>query len=500
MAIKLTRYVDITSGVGAGANVGTRRLIGRFFDDNDLIPTGSFVEFDSADDVATYFGSDSLEYARAAFYFGWVSKELQIPPAMQFARWVSSDTEARIYGARGDQSVDDWTGITSGNFGLTIGGVANSMAGLNFSSAVSLADVAQVIETAINAKTGTQWTAATVTWNATRKSFDFVSGDDVAATISVQEGTGGNDVADRLGWLSATAIISDGAVEQTIQEVLSESAAANNDFGSFTFTATLTQDQIEEAATWNDTQNNMFLYSVRCTSANASALSAALLDLSGVTLTLSPISTEYPEQVPMMIEAATDYTERNSTQNYMFQIFSLTPSVTTDADADVYDALRVNYYGQTQTAGQLIEFYQRGYMMGLASDALDQNTYVNEIWLKDAAGAAIMTLLLGLSKVPANKTGIALILNILQGVIDQALFNGSISVGKALTSVQKAYITNATGDPLAWKQVQNLGYWVSVRIETEVGPNNVTEYKAIYTLIYSKDDVIRKVEGRDILI
>jgi hypothetical protein len=499
MAIRLNRYVDIISGVGAGANVGTRKLVGRFFDDNDLIPTGSYVEFDSADDVATYFGSSSDEYARAAFYFGWVSKNIKDAQSMQFARWVSADTEARIYGARGDQLVGDWTGITSGNFGLTIGGVANSMAGLNFSGAASLADVAAIIQASIRTKTGTQWTAATVTWNSTRKSFDFVSGDDVAATITVQEGTGGNDIAGRLGWLSATAIISDGAVEQTIEEVLSESANSDNNFGSFTFTAALTQDEVVEAATWNDTQNNMFMYSVRCTSGTASALSGVLDELSGVTLTLSPIATEFPEQVPMMIMAATDYTARNSTQNYMFQIFSLTPSVTTDADADIYDALRVNYYGQTQTAGQLIQFYQRGYMMGLSSDAVDQNTYANECWLKDAAGAAIMTLLLALAKVSANKTGKAQILTILQGVIDQALFNGSISVGKTLTEVQKVFITNATGDAQAWQQVQNIGYWVSVVIQ-QVVISGIVEYKAIYTLIYSKDDVIRKVEGSDILI
>lgn len=499
MAISLKRYVDITSGVGAGIVVGRRKLVGRFFDDNNLIPTGSYVEFDSADDVATYFGSGSEEYARAAFWFGWVSKEVTDAISIQFARYVSADTAARIYGARGDQAVSDWTSIVAGSFVLSIGGVTNTMAGLNFSAAASLSDVAAIVQTAIRTKVGAQWTGATVVWNAVRKSFDFTSGSTGDAAITVAAGGGGNDIAARLGWLSALAVISNGADEQTIQETLSESANADNNFGSFAFLDTLTEAEIVEAATWNDTQNNMFLYSVPCTAANAAALSAAVLGLSGVTLTLAPIATEFPEQVPMMIEAATNYDQQNSTQNYMFQIFDLTPSVTTDADADVYDALRVNYYGQTQNAGQIIQFYQRGYMMGTSSDALDQNTYVNEIWLKDAAGAAIMTLLLALSKVSANKAGRAQILAILQGVVDQAVFNGTISVGKTLTDVQKLYITNATGDKLAWQQVQNIGYWLDVVIQQVVIQGRI-EYKAVYTLIYSKDDVIRKVEGRDILI
>jgi hypothetical protein len=60
-------------------------------------------------------------------------------------------------------------------------------------------------------------------------------------------------------------------------------------------------------------------------------------------------------------------------------------------------------------------------------------------------------------------------------------------------------ITNATGDPTAWQKVQTSGYWFDVVFETYV-VNNQTEYKAVYTLIYAKDDVIRLVNGTDILI
>lgn len=575
MSISLRRYVDITSGVGAGVNVGERQLIGRFFDDNALIPTNSHVEFTSADDVLSYFGSSSLEYARAAFYFGWVSKNVTAPGTMSFARWNSAASAPQIFGAKGSQAVASYSSISTGSFTLAMGGATHTLSSLDFTAATSLSDVAGVVQDAIQdhefpayftgviatsmgvdtltvtsidgalaigdtitgagvdpdttitafvsgtggngtytlsssgqaisseAMTGgdsnTFWATALVVWNSTRQSFDLTGGDTGTATITVTAGTGGNDIAGQLGWLSATAIFSDGAPIQTITEVLSTSANADNNFGSFTFTATLTQDQIVEAATWNDTQNNMFMYSVRCTSANASALSAALDGLSGVTLTLSPLANEYPEQVPMMIFAATDYLGRNTTQNYMFQIFTLSASVTSDTDADTYDALHVNYYGQTQTAGQILKFYQRGHMLGLASDALDQNTYANEVWLKDAASAAIMTLLLSLNKISANATGRAQILNILQGVINQALFNGTISAGKTLSDTQKLFVTNATGDPLAWKQVQNIGYWVDVVIVPFV-VDDVTEYKAVYTLIYGKDDVIRKVEGSDILI
>lgn len=499
MAISIKRYVDITSGVGAGINVAGRNLMGRFFSTNPLIPTHSFIEFNTAEEVGDYFGTSSTEYLRALFYFDWVSKLVRSPNAISFARWVDAAAAPRIYGSVGTQAVGSYTGITAGTFTLTLGDETNLIDGLDFSTAVSLSDVAAEIQAEIRTNTGTMWTAATVTWDATRGSFNLVGGDTGDAVIEVVAGTGGSDVAAQLGWLSVDTILSDGSDVQSVTDCLTESADASNNFGSFTFIPTLTQDQIVEAAEWNDARNVEFIYSVRCTSSNAAALSAALADISGVTLTLAPLATEYPEQAPMMILAATNYNAANSVQNYMFQIFELTPSVETDLLANTYDDLLVNYYGQTQTAGQFLRFYQRGVMMGIASDPRDQNVYANEIWLKDSASAAIMTVLLGLARIPANNQGRAIILSILQSVINQALSNGTISAGKVLTEAQKQYIQSITGDANAYRQVQTDGYWVDVVIVPEV-ISGITQYKAVYTLVYSKDDVIRKVVGSDILI
>ena len=96
---------------------------------------------------------------------------------------------------------------------------------------------------------------------------------------------------------------------------------------------------------------------------------------------------------------------------------------------------------------------------------------------------------------PANAQGQAQLLTVLQGVINQALANGTISVGKTLSQTQKVYIGAATGDQDAWYQVQNSGYWANIVIVLID-----TDYVAEYTLIYSKDDVIRLVNGVQTLI
>ena len=509
MTISFTRYIDITSGVGGATIVARRDLLGRFFTANNILPPQSFIEFTNANDVATYFGSASEEYARAQFYFSWISKNLTRPQRMQFARWVQTAVAPRIYGFVKTQAVSTYTAITAGSFGLTIGTDVNTFTGLDFSTAVSLSDVAAILQTAIRTKTGTMWTAATVTWNSTRGSFDFVGGSTTAAAISVQEGVGGTPIAAILGWLPAAtnvngvttagAIWANGSAVETITATLTASANASNNFGSFAFLPALAVQEIVEAATWNKTQNVMFLYSIPVSTANYAAYYTALAAIGGNGVTLSDTAGQYPEQMPMMIEAATNYSAPNSVQNYMFQQFAgISPGVTTDSMANSLDAARTNYYGRTQQAGQFIDFYQRGLLNGLPTDPLDMNTYVNEIWLKDAAGASIMNLFLAMSEVPANAQGRSQILAVLQSVINEALNNGVISVGKTLTTEQKMFITEITADPNAWYQIQTIGYWVDCAIvQTDDDP---VQYKAVYTLVYSKDDIIRKVEGTHVLI
>ena len=514
MSINITRYVDITSGVGAGSVVPTRDLVARLYTDNDLIPPRSFISFSAAAAVGSYFGTMSEEYYRAVFYFGFISKSLTQAGSIQYARWVDVAVAPMIFAAAGTNSVyTNWSLITDGSFILTMGAFTFTLSGLDFSAVLSQADVVTIIQDAIQAESGggALWTGATVTFDSGSGGFDLIGGATGAAAISVAAPLSGTDItpAGLLGWLPQSintngsitpgAIWAIGSDVETITEVLTDSDAASTNFGSFTFLTNLalTLDQVVEAATWNYAKNNMYLYSVGVIAGDASTWSAALANIGGVGLTLSPPLSplQYPEMAPMMIEAATNYDAINAVQNYMFQVFNLTPSVTSDSDANAYDALGINYYGQTQTAGAQIDFYQRGVMQGPPTSPQTFSVYVNEIWLKDAATAALATLLLAQTQVPANVQGEAAILGTLQGVINQALLNGTISVNKTLSTSQQMYVTSVTGDPTAWHQVQDIGYWVNVAI-VPVGPN----YEAQYILVYSKNDVINFVSGTHVLI
>src|SRR5690606_27821525 len=452
--------------------------------------------FDSADEVRQYFGVNSAEYLRALFYFGWISLLITRPNKISFARWAEVDTAPLIFGAVQQQSLSNWTNITDGAFSITLGSDTNEISGLDFSAATSLADVATVIQTALQLQSGAMWTASSVTYDASRGSFNLTGGAVGPAVVSVSAPATGTDIliSGLLGWTSG-AIFSNGVSAEDPEEAVAGSAAASSNFGSFGFMDDLTISEVTAVASWNNTQNNSYLYSVGVSEDDAADYSAALENLSGVALTEVLYGSEYPDMIPIMILAATDYTRPQSVQNYMYKQFALTPTVTTDAKATTLDDLRINYYGRTQTAGQNLDFYQRGVMMGLPTAAVDMNTYANEIWLKDAVAVQIMSIFLNLARIPANNSGKATILTALTEVIDQALLNGVFSVGKALSSIQKLYISQLSNTTDAWFQVQNSGYWVNCEIVNDNG-----NYVAEYLLIYAKDDVIRKVEGTHTLI
>lgn len=502
MTISFRRYVDIVSGVGAGAGVRLRELIGRIFTTSLRLPPASFIEFADADAVGAYFGTTSPEYLRAVAYFGFISKNITRPNKLSFARWVDVAVAPRIFGTRTHGTLAQLKAIVAGTLDLTLGGTTQNIVDLNFAAAADMAGVATILTNAIQAVVagGAQWTGAVVTFNAQANAFELVGGATGAAPVSINPATAGS-IAASMGWLEPAAVFADGAIAESALDSFTASHLANDNFGSFGFIPVLDEADIEAIMLANKALNVKFMGLFRVPDiATGQGWFAMWAGIGGSGLVLAPLATQYPDVMVMAVLAATDYNRRNSVQNYMYQIFNLTPSVQSDEDADFADAARINYYGLTQKAGQPIAFFQRGVLLGLPTDPVDMNVYANEIWFKDLAGSAIMELLLALARVSANSTGRAQLIAVLMSIIGQATFNGTISIGKPLTTIQKLYIAQLTGDELAWHQVQNIGFWLDCVLSSYVTVDGRTEWKAVYTLIYSKDDAIRKVEGSHVLI
>lgn len=496
MAISQTKYVNIISAVGGTSQVSQRDLMGRVFTSNPLVPAGAVVEFSGGSSAALaavgdYFGITSAEYAFASKYFGYISRKGTQPQKISFAPHATAATSASLYGAVKSAPLTSFTTLTNADVTFKADSTTFALTGLNLASATSFADVATAIQTAINT---VQDDTAVFEYDSTLSRFVFKT---VAtgADHTVEYATG--TLASLLGMNEGNtgAVLSESSAVTTGLNALKDSAELSNNFFAFTFLTSITGEETA-IAEWVKAQNIRYMWSMGVTTANASTMASAMAEYDGVGLTLD-INSEHAEFLPMAVAAAIDYNTANASVDFMYQQASgITPSVSSDTDANAYDAIRVNYYGSTQQAGNLISFYQNGVLMG---DVSSMGVYTNEAWLKDAITTNLLNMRLSLDSLPANTTGLGYVKLSIQEIIEKALFNGVFSVGKTLDATQKAYVSQLTGDVMAWQAIQSVGYWLTASVEkyTEQG---IEKYKVNYLLVYAKGDSINKVDGRDILI
>ena len=494
MSISIDRYVSITSGVIGAQAVAQRELVGLRFTTDPRVPTDAILTIDDAGDAIDYFGAGSPEAVFASQYFAYVSPApASRPQKLRFAAWASAARPARVYGADVATTLGELQAVTAGVLTITVAGVTQTISSIDISDQISFAGITSELSSLIAAK----FPGSTVDFNALTGTFNLVTGSTGTADISVAT----TQLATLLGWNNFATILSPGSAIESPLEALRRAEQITDSFGSFSFGTSITEAQAVAVAQYVASLNVKYQFYVPVTAANASSFYAALVNIQSTGLILNGAANQYKEALPMAIMAATNYQRRDATVNYMYrQLGAFTPDVTTDAQADAYDVQRVNYYGETSSAGQKITFFQRGFLQGTATSPIDMNVHANEQWLKAYLTAQLLSAQLSLGKIPANNAGRGIVLALVTDGVNLAKFNGTISVGKTLTTAQQIAITQLTGDPEAWRDVQINGYWADVRIVEQTGQSGATEYVAQYTLAYAKNDVVRKIDGSHNLV
>ena len=491
MAISQNKYINIISAVGGSETIRQRDLMARVFTTNYLAPVGQVIEFTGGsiialETVGEYFGVTSNEYKFASKYFQ-ANKKGTAPQKISFSGFTGTDTSAMIIGVRGVK-LADLQAITTGTLSLVVNGTTKSYDSINLSSCANLTAVATALTTTVTSD------GLVVEFESGTGRFNIktvATGEDQA--LGFAEGT----VAELLGWTENRGVLVDGYDAMTAVETVVESEGLSNNFFSFCFLgATLSSTDITAIAEWTSNQNVKYMFSIGVDSTNAETVQELVSTYDGVALTLD-IYNEMGEFMPMSRIASIDYTKANAAISMFYQQFTgVEPSVNKTSVAKAYDALRVNYYGATSQGGQEVSFYQNGLLQGSIAD---MGVYANEAWLKDAFITAILNLRLGLDTLPANNTGVGLVLASMMDVVNLSLYNGVTLSGKTLSSTQKAYITQLTGDTDAWMKVQGNGYYITADL-VKYTEDNVEKYKVSFLYVYSKGDSINYVDGRDILI
>lgn len=514
MAIRQKKYIDITSGVGGKSAVSDRELIARVFTTSDLCGFGNHVyEFDDLNSVGKWFGTNSKEYKAAEKYFGFISKSITAAKKISFFKWANNGQNAYVLGRTAYSTNMSLYAASNAHLVLTIDGIDHEFpvalgSGSSGSTYVP-ADIDEVL-TAVKAALENDtldfhFDSVTIeqTQNSTlRIDFGAVSGSIDGFAKGPDDG---DDLATLLGIVASTAIGSDYATAEAPENACIRSDEYNDNYGSFFFLDELSAANAQAVAAWNTAKNLKYLflcsaqgYSVSTGGLQDNGIIALADQLNGafVDTATSAYKTDndFIDTLPAALFATTDYTRDNATKSFMYQQNNaITPSISSDEAANVLDAKFVNYMGVTQQAGGLIAFYQDG----VTTDGTEISVVCNEIWLKSRFWTAIMNLFLALEKVPANDYGVGLIKTVMTDVLTVAIRNGTVTPRKPLTTTQKLYIGQVTGNTEAWQDVFNNGYTLDVKVEEDTVTH---KYVAKYVLVYSKGDAIRKVEGSDILI
>lgn len=491
MAISQNKYINIISAVSNSGSVRQRDLIARVFTDNVFVPVGSIVEFSGGatvalEQVGDYFGMASKEYQFASKYFQPNKKGVS-PSKIGFSGYTGTATPATLIGKKG-VTLSQVQAVTAGTFTIKVNDSTLSYTDINLSSVTSLAGATEALNTIVSA-------------DGIEFHYDATLGRFYLQTTATGDGNvltyAAGTLATVLGMTQAEGKGYEGADAMTAVETVANAADISNNFFSFCFLVdNLTYGDVQAIAEWTSNQNVKYMFSIGVTKDNFRTVVGLVSDYNGVALTFD-YHDAMAEFMPMSRIASIDYTKPNSAISMFYQQFTgVNPSVADTESAQILDGLKVNYYGQTSQAGQKVSFYQNGVLQGQISD---MGVYANEAWLKDSFIASILNLRLALDTLPANNTGVGLVLATLMDTVNQSIYNGVTLPGKTLDSAQKAYITQLTGDEDAWMRVQSTGYYITAELSKDT-VNGVEQYKVSFLYVYGKGDSINYVDGRDILI
>ena len=506
MTIPIRKYVAITTAI-ANTNASSRKdLIPRVFTTNPLFAANTVYEFTSSADVAAFAGALSAETKFASEYFGWISKKATQPQKISFMRYSFEALAPYMYSTKGLAPLTNLKAVTDGSMVVNLGSTAYTITGVDLSSVEDYAGVAAALQTAIRANTdgGALWTNATVEYQPSNNSFILTGGETGVNGINYAETGTGTDLSSLIGWNKADfPVLSKGSAAQTVTDILNKAIDLSTNFLTFGFlNVSDAYSNLDVIGAWVDEQNNNYRFCFDLGSANYSEGITTAAKYTGMTAHYNinyGIDGLNPAWImSAILPATTNYNNVNSVKNYMFQEFPQQPVSVGIDDGNLYqtlDNLCINYNGQTQKSGKTLSFYQNGFN----ADSTDTAIYDNEAWLKDAITTDMLNAFLGLDFISADDDGKAILVGVLENNCDEALNNHVFSNGKILTNNQKAYITQLSGDDEVWLDVQNNGYWFDIDITTETS-GQATIYVGEYTLIYLKNDVVRKVKGRNILI
>lgn len=437
---------------------------GLMLSSSGVIPLSQFVlSFSSADDVGAYFGLDSQEYALAQIYFLGYDDSFSKPTSLFFAPRIAEAQAAFVRGGAITQTLAQLKTLSDGQLTITLGGQQTTVT-VNFSSANAFSDIAQLVQSALQAKSssGEAFTAATCTYSSTFNAFTITSGQAGADDgLVYPSGT----LADALNMTQAAgAVLSAGSAALTPAENMAAIVNETQNFVCFMSIDQLDEDDAVAFSTWANAQGVEYLHvywdnNVQLTQSNPSGTIAQAIEAANLSSTCAVYnSAEYAAFI-LGIAASVDYDRTNGTITFKFKGQSgVAANVQNGTIASALEANGMNFVGNYATRNDTFVFLSPGQMFG---EYQWIDTYLNAVWLNNALQVACMNGFAQNARVPYTEEGYTLIKAWMQDPINRALKSGIIDPGVTLSEAQKAQLQQEAGLDIS-SQLNTDGYYVQV--------------------------------------
>lgn len=431
-----------------------------------LIPASQLVlPFPDPESVGEYFGLESPEYQAAVVYFLGYNNSFKKPRALYIASRIAEARAAWLRGAPWTGTLAALKGAGPGGLALTVNGAEVAAANISLATAASPSDVAELIQTALNAETAGE--GITVAYSSLTKAWTITSpgtGAESSISFAVSPDTGA-DLATLLGLTEqAGAVLSPGMDALTPAANMEAILDLTENFVCFT-----TVDQPDEAdalalAQWASGKGVAYLYiywdnDPKLLQPNNTATIAAALREANVGATCGVWnSLDYAAMI-MGTAASIDWDRRNGTITFAFKAQDgLAANVVTGTDATMLKAQNMNFMGDYATRNDQFIFLYPGSMFG-SWEWID--TYLNAVWLNNALQVACMAGFEQSPRVPYTDEGYALVRAWMQDPVNRALYSGIIDTGVTLSESQKAELQREAGRDISGELFTD-GYVIQV--------------------------------------
>lgn len=424
--LSVSRLVNVTINLSplapARRGFGTLLVVG---DSNVINITERLRSYTSIESVATDFGTSAPEYFGALNYFGQSPK----PQNLMIGRWARTATSGFVKGGpltSTQQAMGLWTVITAGGFKVTIDGVLKTLGSLDFSSQTTLNGVAAIITTALSG-------SGVCTWNG----FSFIitsstTGVSSLVTYAISPSSG-TDISALLKLTSSLAFVPvPGIAAEEPVACLTILANMSSSWYGVAFAASVMPsiNQILANAAFIQAASASRVYGV--TETDVRALDATYSnDIPSQLMALLYTRTcvQYSPNVyaicSLMGRAfSVNFNANRSTITLMYkQEPGVSAELLTESQAVALQNKRCNVFVVYDNNTSIIQY---GVMSGPA--------YFDEIqgldWFQNALQTAVYSLLyLSPTKIPQTDAGSNQIVNVINGVCDQAVNNSLAAPG-----------------------------------------------------------------------